>query len=133
MSNPNDDLFAGFMDDDDSLNESEVKTAGYGTLIKIIMPDSLTAEDKLFLKVGYISDGTISELEKMRNFLIEAELTQYTSAEAVGAYSESLIADMERTISNSYKIIENERPLAEEIVSAVRFNERFKVFVEERI
>lgn len=133
MSNLNDDLFAGFDADDDELIEGSNGATGYGTLIKIIIPDNMTEEDKLFLKAGYISDGSIAELEKMRNFLIEAELAQYTSAEAVGAYSESLIADMERTISSSYKIIENERPVMEEIVSAVKFNERFKVFVEERI
>lgn len=133
MSNLNDDLFAGFDADDDELIEGSNGATGYGTLIKIIIPDGMTEEDKLFLKAGYILDGSIAELEKVRNFLIEAELSQYTSAEAVGAYSESLIADMERTISSSYKIIENERPVMEEIVSAVKFNERFKVFVEERI
>lgn len=131
MSDVNMDLFAGFADDEDeAVSESEQAT-GYGTLIKIITPESLVAEDKLILKVGYISDGTMGELKKMRDFLINAEMSQYTSSEAVNAYSESLIADMQRTVSNSYKIIEGERPLAEEIVSAVKFNERFKIHVEE--
>lgn len=131
MADINDNLFAGFEDDEEELVESEQQLVGYGTLIKIITPDGLTPETTVVLKAGYIADGTLGELRKMRDFLIEAELSQYTSTEAVGAYSESLIADMQRTITNSYKIVENERPLAEEIVSAVKFNERFKKFTEE--
>lgn len=129
----NNDLFAGFADDfDDDIVES-TEQVGYGTLIKIMLPDTLVPEDKLVLKVGYIADGTLPEMQKMRDFLINAEMSQYTSSEAVNAYSESLIADMQRTVSNSYKIIEGERPLAEEIVSAVKFNERFKNHAEEAI
>lgn len=131
MSDLNSELFAGFADDDDDVESAAEQTTGYGTLIKIITPEGLISEDKLILKVGYISDGTLGELKKMRDFLINAEMSQYTSSEAVNAYSESLIVDMQRTVSNSYKIIEGERPLAEEIVSAVKFNERFKIHAEE--
>lgn len=134
MSNLDNDLFAGFSDDfDDDVVESTPQTTHYGTLLKIILPDTLVPEDKLILKVGYIADGTLSEMQKMRDFLINAEMSQYTSSEAMNAYSEGLIADMQRTVSNSYKIVEGERPLAEEIVSAVKFNERFKNHAEEAI
>lgn len=131
MSDVDNELFAGFAEDDDVVEESSTQSTGYGTLIKIITPESLTEEDNLIIRAGYITDGRIDELTKMRQFMIDAELAQYTSSAAVGAYSESLIADMTRTITNSYKIIENQRPLAEELVSAIKFNERFKVYVED--
>ena len=134
MSDLDKELFAGFADDDDDdIVEESNKTTGSGTLLKIIIPDTLTPEDKMFLKVGYIADGTLSELQKMRDFLVQAEMSQYTSSEAINAYSESLIADMQKTIESSYKIVEGERPIAEEIVSAVKFNERFKIHAEETI
>lgn len=133
MLDLNKDLFAGFADDDDDVAETGSFDMGTGTLIKIIIPDAATPEDKLFLKAGYIADGTIKELKKMKDFLVAAEMSQYTSVEAVNAYSESLIADMQRTVESSYRIVEGERPLAEEIISAVKFNERFKVYTEEPI
>ena len=115
-----DDLFSGFMDDDDLLKAEAQPTEG--TLLKVL--------DSTVIKVGYILDGQIDYLKQIREFLVDAEMSQYTSKEAVGAYSEGMISDMQRKINLSYKIV-NERPTAEQRTSALLFDREFKHYAEE--
>lgn len=122
-------MFSGFEDDEDEGLTSDTSKPIVGTLIKIMKNSVLDKASPI--KVAYIADGLLTELEDLHKFLIDAELAKYVSKEAVGVYSETVIEDMTRTANISYKIIEGIQPTQIEISSAYLFNAKYGHYAED--
>lgn len=120
-------LFNDFADEFDDvqaeLKNHEPEAPKLGTLVKMF---EIGTE---VIRIGYLGHGTIKDMQSLREFLINAEMSKYTSKEATGAYSEGVIQDKRREFENSFKII-TIVPEADEIKNAQLFNEKYKGVAE---